>query len=48
VTEAAPPVAKLLNLGRCVALVTGASGGAGDAQRLLPGYKTARCASVQK
>jgi hypothetical protein len=29
--------------------VTGFGGiGVGDAQRLLPGYKTARCASVQE
>jgi hypothetical protein len=47
VTEAAPPVAELLNLDGRVALVTGSGGiGVGDAQRLQPGYKTARCASV--
>jgi hypothetical protein len=45
VTEGAPTVAELLNLGGRVAL--GDRGvrwgvGAGDAQRLLPGYKTAR------
>jgi hypothetical protein len=28
--------------------MTGASGGTGDAQRLVPGYKTARWASVRQ